>query len=319
MKASIIIPTYQRKVFLRDTLKSVIDQNFTEDDYEVFVVDNAPESTPELVALCDSSTRQPVCYIHEPRNGLHHARHAGARAANGEVIIYIDDDVICPPGWLAAMVKPFENKNVAMVAGKVVLQYEVSPPYWLLQFSSFLSAFDCGNEARALEPYASAVGCNMAVRKNALFEMGGFNPDGFGDRTLIRYRGDGECGLARKFYDAGLRVWYDPDAWLEHRVPTKRMTINYIEERAANSGIEAVYRIYRYQLPHPLELAGMSLLFIGKSLCHRILMYSKPKQSPEWFRHRVSSLQHRYRVFQYFRLLFSRKLREHTKSASYLM
>ena len=317
MKASIIIPTYQRTVFLRDTLKSVIAQNFPKEQYEVLIVDNAAKPTPELAALSDVSIFPSINYVHEPKNGLHNARHAGAKAARGEILVYIDDDVICPSEWLAAMVAPYSNQKVAMVAGKVILHYETEPPAWLFQFSSILSALDLGDTLCMVEPYGSPVGCNMSVRKSVLFDVGGFNPDGFGDRSLIRYRGDGECGLARKIHDAGLGVWYAPDALLEHRVPESRMSIKYIERRAENSGIEVSYRVYRYECNNLILLLKFWLKFAIKGLYHRILMWTKRRGSTAWFRHRASSFQHFYSVCQCLRLLHSRGLRDCTKTSTY--
>ena len=44
----------------------------------------------------------------------------------------------------------------------------------------------------------------MAVRRTVVFGVGGFNPDGLGDRRLIWIRGDGECGLQEKIYKSGI-------------------------------------------------------------------------------------------------------------------
>ena len=318
MEASVIIPTYKRSRFLADALKSLGCQDCPREFFEVVVVDNAETPTQELKDLCNESSEFTLRYVHEGNNGLHNARHAGAREARGDILVFIDDDVICPAGWLSAIVAPFDDAQVAMVAGKVALRHESPPPEWLEQFSSALSALDLGDTPHVIAPNGIAAGCNMAVRKKALFDVGGFNPDGFGNRNLIRYRGDGECGLARKFHDAKLGVWYSPEAVLEHRVPESRMTVEYGGRRAEDSGIEAVYQIYRYRLRHSAPLVGFGLTFTAKSLCHFALKWRTTRKSSAWFRHHVSSQQHFHSVVQCGRLMCSKKLRAHTKAPTYL-
>jgi glycosyltransferase involved in cell wall biosynthesis len=78
MRASVIISTYQRPAYLPDVLASVVAQDFPKDEYEILVVDNASQPTSALAAQYSPLLVPPVCYVHEPRNGLHNARHTGA-------------------------------------------------------------------------------------------------------------------------------------------------------------------------------------------------------------------------------------------------
>lgn len=318
MKASVIIPTYRRPAFLPDALASVSAQDFPTTDYEIIIVDNAPQPTPELEMLCDSSAQPRVRYVNEPCNGLHNARHAGARSANGEILVYIDDDVLCPPGWLAAMVAPYADDRVAMVAGKVILRYEVEPPPWLEQFSGLLSALDWGEAPHAVSPHGSPVGCNMSVRKSVLFDVGGFNPDGFGDRSLIYLRGDGENGLARKVHDAGWLVWYAPEACLEHRVPAKRMTLQYVCQRSRLGGIESAYRDLRYDKRSAARRLTRLARSVAASLYHRALAYMPRARTAQAAHHLAISSWNTAAAAQLARQMTSRSLRQHTLRQSYL-
>ena len=318
MRASVIIPTYLREDLFPQALATATAQDFPAEAYEILVVDNAPIPRQEVRDLCLASTGRTVRYIHEPRNGLHHARHAGARAARGEILVYIDDDVLCPPTWLAAITDPYQESCVAMVGGKVMLRYEGTPPGWLQEFQRALSALDMGEIPRAFTPYDSPVGCNISVRRSVLFECGGFNPDGFGDRRLVYLRGDGECGLARKVHNAGLIVWYAPQAWLEHRVPAGRMTEEYIEWRSALSGIEAAYAGLRYgnmTTLHLLLQSGRSMLASvyhrGRAGTGRLGQSQSPQQLA------IASW-HQHKACQQLRQALSKNLRAHTRRASYL-
>ncbi|MDD5242731.1 MAG: glycosyltransferase family 2 protein [Syntrophorhabdaceae bacterium] len=318
MKISVIIPTYQRTNFLRETLECIIEQDFPKDQYEVIIVDNAVEPTQELIDLANSFAYPSINYVHESKNGLHNARHAGAKAAKGEILVYIDDDVICPRGWLTAMAVPYSNQEIAMVAGKVILRYETDPPNWLFQFSGILSALDLGDTSCMVEPYISPVGCNMSVRKSVLFDLGGFNPDAFGDKSLINFRGDGECGLARKIHDTGFGMWYAPDAWLEHRVPSKRMTEKYIQWRNTIGGIEDAYadlRYHRRTMPGLLLRCGLSVLYL---IYHRCQAYRHRRDVGRRIQHLAAAKRYQYRGIQRLKQIMSATLRGHTTQMSYL-
>jgi glycosyltransferase involved in cell wall biosynthesis/predicted O-methyltransferase YrrM len=243
LRASVIIPTYNRPAYLKDTTQSIQTQDFENEQYEILVVDNGPAAEAKsIVDEVNQNGLHPVQYVREPRVGLHNARHAGAREARGEILVYVDDDVVVHPNWLTAIVSPFADPKVACVGGKVIPKWEVQPPNWWSQVpDSYLSLLDLGEESKELHWPEGAYGCNMAVRRSALYEVGGFNPDGMGDRQLIWFRGDGETGLHRKIYDAGYKVIYNPQAWLYHCIPASRLTPQYFHWRAFIQGISDSY------------------------------------------------------------------------------
>ena len=246
VRISVIIPTYQRTQLLRDTVASLRQQTLT-DGFEILVVDNAPSNElREYVGSLAGGGPPAICYVPEPRTGLHNARHAGARAAQGEILVYVDDDVLVPPGWLEAVCTPYADSQVACVGGKILPKWEAEPPSWLSTIRpGYLSLLDLGHDVRDLAWPETVYGCNMSVRKSVLFEVGGFNPDGFGDRSLIWHRGDGETGLQRKVYNADYKVVYVSDAWLYHRVPASRLTPAYFRRRAFDQGISESYAVFR--------------------------------------------------------------------------
>jgi len=270
MGASVIVPTHNRAAYLKDAVISVCQQTLAAERYEVIVVDNG--STDEAHEVVELVTDQyPIArYIRESSIGLHQARHAGARVAQGEILVYIDDDVIVPAGWLEAMLKPYADPHVACVGGKTLPKWEAEPPAWLDQFGGNgggnLSLLDLGDETLELAWPQTVYGCNMSVRRSVLYEIGGFNPDAIGDHRLIWLRGDGETGLHRKIYDAGYKVIYEPRAWLYHRVPASRLRTDYFCYRAFIQGISDSYthmRTYRSSVIRLLLHAGRCTLRIA--------------------------------------------------------
>jgi hypothetical protein len=67
-------------------------------------------------------------------------------------------------------------------------------------------------------------GTNMAIRRNVLFDTGGFNPEAFGERWI----GDGEAGLIQKLRARGALIGSVPEAVVFHHIPARRMTPAYL-------------------------------------------------------------------------------------------
>ena len=316
---SVIVPSYQRAQFLKDTVASLQKQTLTQ-GFEILVVDNAPsDELHEYVQLLAEANAPLIRYIPEPRTGLHHARHAGAHAARGEILVYVDDDVLAPPGWLEAICAPYSDSKVACVGGKTVAKWETEPPEWIKPLvGGHLSILDMGEETRELAPGEYVYGCNFSVRKRVLYEVGGFNPDAFGDRKLIWQRGDGECGLIDKVFAAGYKVVYEPRAWLYHRIPQSRMTPEYFSRRMFIQGISSGYVKFR---SHPVGTARLLLqagvlgMYCGYQLIRCLLEH--PGKT-KYVRRRMALSFCKARVLYALRLCFSPKLRMHVTRKDYL-
>lgn len=255
MQVSIIIPTYNRSSVLLQALKSLQEQTLK--DFEILVIDNAADSKIEsMVAEFNQSCRVKVNYIPEPQLGLHNARHAGAKAANGDILVFTDDDATFDTYWLQVYAETFlQHPEMVAAGGPVRPIWEVTPDQWLLDYIGDFKMFPI---LSLMEPYTEFrldsqgffFGVNMAIRRDALFRLGGFNPDSFGDIWL----GDGESGLNRKLWENNLLVGYVPAAIVHHHIPPSRMTIDYFCRRMANEGACDMYSNYHKGVPGQFNL-----------------------------------------------------------------
>ena len=272
MKISAIIPTYNRPRTLLQALRSLQEQTLS--DFEILVVDNAADSEVEkMVAEFNLTAKHLGCYVSEPQLGLHNARHTSARMAKGNILVFTDDDATFDPGWLHAYAKAFaEHPEMAAAGGPVRPTWEASPPEWLLEFMGdaktfgILSLMEPYNEFR-LDPKGFFFGVNMAIRRDVLFEVGGFNPESFGDIWL----GDGESGLNRRLWRQGMLVGYVPEALVYHHIPPQRMTVEYFCRRMANAGGCTGYARFHEGIPGPVGLS-LRIARIGLSLARQALM-----------------------------------------------
>jgi glucosyl-dolichyl phosphate glucuronosyltransferase len=308
----VAIPTYQRREYVLDSLKGVIHQE-TDLSYEVLVLDNACE--PELqkqVEEIAANSKTKIRYIPVPEIGLHQARNAAALNSSAEIIAYIDDDTIVPPDWLSALCIPFQDEVVAGVAGRSIPKWERDRPTWLDQVHpSYFSLLDLGDESREMQFPESPYGCNMAFRRRRILELGGFAPDGMGRSGIEWYRGDGETGFAYKVYDRKDKIIYTGDAWLYHRIPAQRLSIDFLRSRTIKGAISSFYtQIRRHGFSRP-TLALMAVKNFCKwavlSIISLILRF-QPNQ--RWLDLDLKAIQSRITALYQVRLIFDSKLRK---------
>ena len=255
MKLSVIIPTYQRSETLLQSIASLQHQSLS--NFEIIVVDNAVDvKLEQRITSFNQSAKFKVRYIPESFLGAHHARHTGAQAAVGELLVFTDDDATFTPHWLESYQKSFFNHPKMVAAGGAVRPvWQVPPPQWLLDYIgeaklfTILSLMEPATEFY-LDPKGFFFSVNMAIKRKVLFEVGGFNPD-LVDEFLL---GDGETGLYYKLWQRELLIGYVPDALVYHHIPKSRMTIDYFRHRMANEGASDMYSLYHQGISHPLLL-----------------------------------------------------------------
>ena len=258
MSISCIIPTLNRGASLKDTVDSLIKQNVSQDMYEILIVDNgSTDDTREISQhIIKETANRRIRYIFEPEAGLLAGRHRGALEANGELLVFVDDDVEATTGWLQAILETFKNPQIQLVGGRNLPKFEVEPPAWLDSFCDatsnggrscgWLSLLDLGESELEIDPNY-VWGLNFAIRTRALHDLGGFHPDCI-PRELQRFQGDGESGLTMKARSNGYRAVYQPKATIYHVIPASRMTPEYFEQRAYYQGVCDSYSNVRREL-----------------------------------------------------------------------
>lgn len=96
IKLSVVIPTYNRRHVLEFTLPSIFAQDLPPEDYEVIIVsDGSTDGTDELLG-----NWKPKCAFHAleaPHRGPSGAHNVGIRAAVGDLVLLLDDDLIAGP------------------------------------------------------------------------------------------------------------------------------------------------------------------------------------------------------------------------------
>jgi O-antigen biosynthesis protein len=226
------------------------------------------------------SAGAPVRYVAEPVPGLARARNAGIAATpEAAFVAFTDDDVVVDEGWLAWLLAPFNDPQVRAVTGLVMpLKLESAAQKRFELYAGFGKGFtpdsyilkEVRDEDRFifLYPYWGGMfgsGNSMAFRRDALLEVGGFDPAlGAGTPT-----GGGEDIAAfTDIINAGGKLVYEPQSicWHEHRGEDTAL-----EGQIRNYGIglTAVFWRYTWKDGRFILAALRSLRLLPRLLKHR--------------------------------------------------
>jgi glycosyltransferase involved in cell wall biosynthesis len=186
---------------------------------EVVVVDNAPtdDGTRDLVA----SSFPAAAYVREAKPGLNFARNRALEEARGDLVAFLDDDVVVDEGWLSGLVDAWQFDPAADLITGQVLPLELETPAQIAfeRRGGFRRGFDrlhCVSGA-GLDPCRIDVlgtGANMVVSRKAALELGGFDTALDAGAYLP---GGGDLDMFYRVVRAGLRAVYEPRMLVRHR------------------------------------------------------------------------------------------------------
>ncbi len=214
---SIILCTSGLRPMLAQCLQGLTEQARQYLDCEIIVVLNGPEDA----AITKAVSQFPVRLLKEPRRGVSIARNHAVPRAKGDILIFVDDDVLIGPGWLEEIVKGFQDPKVRCVTGRVIpagpltLTAERSGRYYTSERALSPWTLDTSNPDwyRYILGEPVGFGCNMAFRKNFLENYSSFPPD-LGAGSLIG--GGDEFYMYLQVLKHGFRIQHNPAAAVTH-------------------------------------------------------------------------------------------------------
>jgi glycosyltransferase involved in cell wall biosynthesis len=257
---SIVVPTYRKKELLACTLNSLCAQTYPHDLFEAVVVDDcSADGTSEFLRGLRTPYRI-TALRHDANRGRAAARNTGIRAAEGELVVFLDDDMRTDPRFLACHVRFHDAHPNAAAIGNAVTAPELG--------DSLLFRYIDSRGVHKLRPGARSparyfVTNNASVPRQALLDAGLF------DETFRSY-GFEDTELAFRLEErAGVSFWYLEDAlaqhihhhsidqFLEKRRIAARSSLSYLLEkhpsRARDLSVEALLP------PSPADRAGLRM------------------------------------------------------------
>ena len=203
-RVSVIVPTYNRIERLRRVLAGLTHQSYPLNDFEVIVVsDGSSDGTDDYL----QATTTPLCLtvVTQPNQGVASARNHGLERATGELVLFIDDDVVPAPQLIAEHVRVHSDQNDdVVVLGPMLTPTDFTMSPWVHWEQAMLakqySAMISGKwEPTARQFYTG----NTSLARRHLLATGGFDEN---------FRRAEDVELAYRLAQMGLRFIFNPDA-----------------------------------------------------------------------------------------------------------
>ena len=237
LAASVVICSHRTSERLVRVLEALAPQVRPRRDVEVIVVDNAPATSgirttvAQARASAFAGAVERLRCIDCPIPGLSSARNAGLGAANGDCVLYLDDDAIVQPGWLEAMTAAFRtHASAGVVGGHIRLRVPEPRPSvlrvgWEKYWSQFLTDY---TEYQPVHHWWDLPwGANWGARRAALRHIGGFHSR-YG-RVGGNFWGGEEIVAAILIQRAGYDVGIEPRAVVDHDVDPARYSMEHVQ------------------------------------------------------------------------------------------
>lgn len=232
IRCSVIFCTYNREKYIYNALKSIAEQNFAVDRYEIVLVNNnSTDSTEELCLKFQKDYPQvDFRYFVETNQGLSYARNRGVVESRGDILVFVDDDATVFANYLPAIDDFFEKYPQASACGGPIQPvYETGEPKWLSHYTNALigGALYEGDKLKPFNRGKYPGGGNSAYRKEVFEKYGIFNVE-------LGRKGNSLIGAEEKdLYDRLTRgnevFYYLPEMGIYHYIPDTKLTDSYFD------------------------------------------------------------------------------------------
>ena len=253
MKISIIIPVYNSSSTLKECLDSIFSSTFK--DYEVIVVSG--NSTDDSIKIAKQFQ---IKIIELPENkGPALARNKGSQAAQGDIILFLDSDVIINKNSLSLIIDKFSLAEVNAIQGI----YSHEPNYKYLA-TQFYQSYLCYYVWPENKKYATTLvtGC-FAIRKEIFNKFGGFDVN-------IENASCEDEKFGYSLIEKGYKILILRDLQVVHRVNYN--VINFIKRRLTQEFDRIKFYLREKTYTNKIKQTNYSRVIIGIPVLGLILL-----------------------------------------------
>lgn len=231
ISVAIAVITFRRPDLLKNLLESLQAQELpagSEYAVRIVVVDNDAEgSAAEVIAAAAESAQYPIESATEPEPGIPFAREKSVQLAwDDDALIFVDDDEVAPPGWLATLLGAWESTGAEVVTGPVQGTLPADAPAW----NRYSDVHDSTGK------HATGDVLNKAYTNNTLVAQRVYHSVTPAFHPAFRYTGSSDLHFFLRVHQAGFRIVWCEEARITEDVPASRTTLRWLFRRAFRSG-----------------------------------------------------------------------------------
>ncbi len=242
MKITVIVSTFRRASLLVQSLAAILRNDY--EDFELVVVDQTPDRSTRI-AVEEAFPDEPrLLYVHSKRIGVAPGRNVGLSHANGELILFTDDDVIVPDRWISAHVQCHlrlrrEGITPGVVGGPSEGVWEdPKPAWWPDEFLYILCEFGMEPDRTAFVGGELPLGATYSCDRDLLERIGGFD-ERFGhtaNRPSFLTVAGCDSYVALRLQRKGYGVHFCREARVQHVMVSKRLNRSHFAMRLFREG-----------------------------------------------------------------------------------
>jgi glycosyltransferase involved in cell wall biosynthesis len=206
--------------------KGVCARVFVLDQYECSNIRN----------LCVSLSSGDIAFEYNviPARGCAHARNIALRRCSTDILLWTDPDVLLAPDWAETLCRALQERNFAVVGGKIMPRWHKSPSWYMKTnvMADHYSLIDFGPEDRETD---RIIGGSMGINAGRLGEKAFFDERlGRKDGTLL---GGVDAEFCQRIMRHGFAVCYTGRTAALHQIPESRMKLSWIVRKFYYGGI----------------------------------------------------------------------------------
>ena len=201
-RISVVIPTYRRESVLLDTVRFLCELDSPA--FEILIVDQSEKheaSTLEALQAWDKTGD--IRWIRLSQPSITHAMNTGLIKAKGEIVLFLDDDIIPDARLISAHAAAHAEGICNIVAGQVLQPGETVRPE-----SPISGEFQFRSGKRCW--VSELMGGNFSVRKVIAIALGGF------DENFVHVAYRFEAEFCNRAIIAGEKILFEPAASIRH-------------------------------------------------------------------------------------------------------
>jgi GT2 family glycosyltransferase len=281
MQLSIVISAYSLKRIadLIDLLDALSKQTLEPNEI-LIIIDESVELSKKIEEYINKNKYKCMRVIFNPTNkGLSFSRNIGLKNSLGDIIAFIDDDAIPYNYWAKSIVETFtEDQNVGAVTGDIIPLWEHEGMSWFPKELHWMISCSYIMTPCNKQEVERGFGTNMAFRREVFEKVGIFNTNfGINGKKWI---GGEDTDMFLRVKKTGMKVMFNPDMRIQHKIYSNRIILNNLLKRAYNGGysVSLMKKHIDYSLDSSLEKNYVKCLLNN-------FYYFKIKQmviSPSW-------------------------------------